>query len=416
MLEIIKQFVRRMLMGKGKGILQIAPKKDVDKFAKDLLKKFKDNGIPDEAITNPRDVKIIWEQITNREAQIMHTNLKDVLKKPDPFKKAGEVVDITGKKIDTSKPILGGKNVPETEAEIAARLTKENKEAIKRFKDKMKKDREDLAGGGIAGMLGEPTYADGGRIGLKDGFDPKRRGFLKLAAGLASIPLIGKYFKWAKPLAKTKVVDLTSVPIKDISGMPAWFKPLVNQVIKKGNQIDSGAERVITHKAKLPNSKTDIYVEQSLDTGDVVVDIGRDKHGFPDGHLGQPVRLEYKASEVIEPSTTGGGYITSTGKEVYPGMSKEALKTEKTKQGTKTKEEFWVEEAEFTGGHPENVKFEETVSEKFGSHGSNFDEVEKFATGKVKKKTGKASIKAERAHWTPEGDYASGGLAGMLGE
>ena len=47
MLEIIKQFVRRMLMGKGKGILQIAPKKDVDKFAKELFKKFKQDGIPD---------------------------------------------------------------------------------------------------------------------------------------------------------------------------------------------------------------------------------------------------------------------------------------------------------------------------------------------------------------------------------
>ena len=50
MLEIIKQFVRRMLMGKGKGILKIPPQKAVDDFAKDLLKKFKKNGIPDEAI------------------------------------------------------------------------------------------------------------------------------------------------------------------------------------------------------------------------------------------------------------------------------------------------------------------------------------------------------------------------------
>ena len=108
MLETIKQFVRRMLMGKGKGILQIAPKKDVDKFAKDLLKKFKDNGVPDEAITNTRDVKIIWEQITNREAQIMHTNLKDTLSKMDApltSKKSADVLDLTGKKIEKGKPI-----------------------------------------------------------------------------------------------------------------------------------------------------------------------------------------------------------------------------------------------------------------------------------------------------------------------
>ena len=55
------------------------------------------------------------------------------------------------------------------------------------------------------------------------------------------------------------------------------------------------------------------------------------------------------------------------------------------KHPNKAPEEFWVEEAEFTGGHPENVKFEEVSYEKFGEHGSNFDEVEKFATGKVKK-------------------------------
>jgi len=41
MLEIIKQFVRRMLMGKGKGILQIPPQKAVDDFSNDLFKKFK---------------------------------------------------------------------------------------------------------------------------------------------------------------------------------------------------------------------------------------------------------------------------------------------------------------------------------------------------------------------------------------
>ena len=95
MLAIIKQFVRRMLMGKGKGILQVAPKKEVDKFAKDLYKKFKDNGVPDEAIRNPDDVKVIWNQITNREAQIVSTNMDDIiggLRKTPLSKKSAEVL------------------------------------------------------------------------------------------------------------------------------------------------------------------------------------------------------------------------------------------------------------------------------------------------------------------------------------
>jgi len=117
MLAIIKQFVRRMLMGKGAGIPKIPPQKAVDDFANDLFKKFKENGVPDEAITNPKDVRIVWEQITNKEAQIMHNNMGDLLKEMDApriSKKTADVLDLTGKKIDTSKPISGGKNVPES--------------------------------------------------------------------------------------------------------------------------------------------------------------------------------------------------------------------------------------------------------------------------------------------------------------
>jgi hypothetical protein len=269
-------------------------------------------------------------------------------------------------------------------------------------------DPEDFAQGGRTGtglnyLLGEDDQNM--RVPFKDGHSPGRRKFLKVAAGLASIPVVGKFFKWAKPAAK--VADVTSVPIKNIKGMPVWFKPLVNRVIKEGEEISSHGDRIITHKATLPNSKTDIYITQDLNSGDVVADIGMGKHGWSSGHLGQPVRLEYKAGEVIEPSISKTGKIES--------------------KGTKTKDEFWVEEAEFTGGHPENVKFEESTFEKFGEHGSNFDEVEMFATGKVKKS--KPTKKAQQLEWEQgkaeadadaaadmADDFASGGLAGMLGE
>jgi hypothetical protein len=200
------------------------------------------------------------------------------------------------------------------------------------------------------------------------GFNKARRAFLKLMGGAAATGAAAKsglfgLLKAGKPAA---VETLTSVPIGNAAGMPAWFQPLVNKVIKEGNQIESAAERVIVHKTKLPNSKTDVYVTQELDTGHVVVDIGRGKHGFADGHLGQPVSLEYRASEVIEPTIN-----TKTGKVIHKGQ--------------KTKPEFNVEEAEFTGGHPENVKFEESTINKYGEHGSDFSEVEEFATGAVKK-------------------------------
>ena len=45
--------------------------------------------------------------------------------------------------------------------------------------------------------------AQGGRIGFeKGGFDPGKRNFLKILGGLAALPVVGKFFKWAKPAAK----------------------------------------------------------------------------------------------------------------------------------------------------------------------------------------------------------------------
>ena len=243
------------------------------------------------------------------------------------------------------------------------------------------KGRWNKAGGGRTGLSYLLVEDTNERMPFKMG----RRAFLKLMGGVGAgigalkagaLKLFGKE-------GATVAKEVTQVPIKNIEGMPTWFKPLVNKVIKEGTEVNSGAERVITHKTKLPESKTDVYVNQDLSTGDVWVDIGIEKHGFPDGKYGQPVRLEYKAKEIIEPDIDDVGKVKSKGGEV--------------------KEEFNVEEAEFTGGHPENVKFEETTIQKYGEHDSNFSEIEEFAIGLKKGEGG-------------SGQMASGGLARMLGE
>ena len=243
------------------------------------------------------------------------------------------------------------------------------------------KGRWNKAGGGRTGL----SYLLVEDINERMPFKMGRRAFLKLMGGVgAGIgALKAGALKLFSKEGATVAKELTQVPIKNIEGMPTWFKPLVNKVIKEGTEVNSGAERVITHKTKLPESKTDVYVNQDLSTGDVWVDIGIEKHGFPDGKYGQPVRLEYKAKEIIEPDIDDVGKVKSKGGEV--------------------KEEFNVEEAEFTGGHPENVKFEETTIQKYGEHDSNFSEIEEFATGLKKGEGG-------------SGQMASGGLARMLGE
>ena len=243
------------------------------------------------------------------------------------------------------------------------------------------KGRWNKAGGGRTGLSYLLVEDTNERMPFKMG----RRAFLKLMGGVgAGIgALKAGALKLFSKEGATVAKELTQVPIKNIEGMPTWFKPLVNKVIKEGTEVNSGAERVITHKTKLPESKTDVYVNQDLSTGDVWVDIGIEKHGFPDGKYGQPVRLEYKAKEIIEPDIDDVGKVKSKGGEV--------------------KEEFNVEEAEFTGGHAENVKFEDTTIQKYGEHDSNFSEIEEFATGLKKGEGG-------------SGQMASGGLARMLGE
>ena len=265
--------------------------------------------------------------------------------------------------------------------------------------------------------VGETKLGDDWNVGMKwrkkfGSGGMGRRTFLKLMAALGLTGAAAKFglptlFKRAAPKA---VKDLTEVPIKNIDGMPAWFKPLVNKVIKEGEDVTKQwayKDRQIVHTTKLPDSQTDVLVTQDLDSGDVLVDIGLEKHGFASGKFGQPVRLEYKASELIEPPIVKEGNVVGYGK------------------GTKTKEEFWVEEAEFTGGHPENVKFEESTINKFGEHESNFDEVEMFAKGKTKKGSRNVSESFDKmnediadrfANYPDPDDYADGGIAKMLGE
>ena len=369
----IRNYIMKQIMKTNKeGILQIPAKGKVDFgemiIREDLFRK----GIDPKTITSERQLDNIL-------------NTPTVSPKP---KQSGEVIDV-----DFDKG---------------------------RWKDT---EPEDFAQGGRTGtglnyLLGEDDQNS--RVPFKDGHSAGRRKFLKTMAGLASIPLIGKFFKWAKPAAK--VADVTSVPIKaGVDGMPTWFKPLINRVIREGEDVTKRyayQERMVVHKTKLPESKTEVLVHQDLNTGDVWVDIGAGKHGFADGHFGQPVRLEYKAAEEIEPILA---------QHMDPKNPKGPWLPNKAQ---KTKEEFWVEEAEFTGGHPENVKFEESTFNKYGEHGSDFTEVEKFATGKntvksqfgsreqhlkpTKKRlrteyeSGKAEADAER--WTDEADdFASGG-------
>ena len=248
--------------------------------------------------------------------------------------------------------------------------------------------------------------AEGGRIGFAvGGIDKARRAFLKLmggvGAGIGGLKM--GLFGGKKTSTAIKVAE--TVKKSDAKGMPEWFPKLVERVMKEGEDVTetySTVERTIVKKAKLPESKTDIIVEVDLNTGDTLVDVGMGKHGWVDGHNGQPARIELRKGEVIE---------------------------EGPARGKKEADEFGVEEQEYTGDG-ENVKYEDSSYNNYGEHGSDFSEVEKYATGKntdefnikgTKKREsqqlaeGRAEMEAEQAFEEMD-EFASGGLAKLLGE
>ena len=243
---------------------------------------------------------------------------------------------------------------------------------------------------GIGGMQ-SPKY--GGQLRMPFGAGGMgRRAFLKLMGMAAALPFMPKAASKLLPTAAPKIAE-TVATAGSATGMPSWFPAFVQKVLKEGKDLTpthAPKERVIVAETKLPKSDTPVYVEHDIVTGDTMVHIGQGKHGWSDGYHGQPTRLHLKKGEMIE---------------------------EGKMKGQKEPDEFVVEEAEFTGGHPENVKFEESSFNNYGEHGSDFSELEEFATGKVTKES-KAAKQVWEADWDDSlpDDYASGGIARMLGE
>ena len=140
----------------------------------------------------------------------------------------------------------------------------------------------------------------------------KRRSFLKvLGGGLLSIPLakLMKGKSLLKPAAKTVAKTLPKV-----SGMPEWFTPLVNKIMKEGTDISPKASRVedmtTVKKLEIPSEtgKPDtITLTQNKITGEISIE--SDVAGSVDN---SPFELNYRPPK--------SDINLETGKEIkYPG-------------------------------------------------------------------------------------------------
>jgi hypothetical protein len=353
MKSIIRNFIAKMVAGRSDDGIMITLKdpKKVDfqtAMMEDLLMR---NGIDPRAIKSEQQLKNILNQIEAASKQTTQTGIRNA--------ESAKVFDLEGKEIPKGSQIMGGKAIDDlpppgsrggpddiaapiqsaeeslkdmTEAEIKKNIEAQNKRGIENILKR--KNREDVYGledydttnmsdikkeiirtETKLGNLNpdDPGFrekakplvdkitelqkklrddkAEGGimRLGLKEGSGMTRRTFLKFLAGAASIPIIGKIFK---PLKVGKTV--TKVPIiktADVPGKPEWFDQLVNKVILEGDDFTkklATGERQVVHVKKLDEDTT-VSVTQDMDNGVVRVEYDSPANTFED-----TVQLQYK--------------------------------------------------------------------------------------------------------------------------
>ena len=257
-------------------------------------------------------------------------------------------------------------------------------------------------------MIRKPN-ADGGimRLGFKDGMN--RRTFLKLFTGLVSIPIIGKIVKPFK--VGKKVTQVPIIKTGDVPGKPEWFDQLVNKVILEGDDVTkrfATQERQVIHMKKI-DDETSVTVTQDLNDGSIMVDVD------------DPIRNVMGES----------GDDTSV-----MMMLKKNPGDESNPAGP---DEFSFTEADMRnymdGPDDYTTEFTENTVQKMSDLTSDLGKIKSYATGKKqtmkefiesKKRQDKVRFAEEKpaeyaAERGPDIDYsdyeyASGGIARMLGE
>jgi hypothetical protein len=144
-------------------------------------------------------------------------------------------------------------------------------------------------------------FADGGRIGLKDGMS--RRQFMKIMGGIATLPVLGKFIKPAMPLIQ-KGAEITA---------PALDK-IIQTVMSAGKLISQSGRRVkeMVTKKKLK----DVEVEEDIMDGPSYTIKTKDKTIYYRPGRQDEMGIEDDIIEVIEDTVTkkaGGGIARMLG-------------------------------------------------------------------------------------------------------
>jgi len=438
-MKAILQWVLKTMMKDQTGIVRTMPKKDLVDFNVAMtMERLMRNGVDPNSLKNANQVENALNMIDNRpKVQEGITSTK-----------SAKVFDLEGKEIDPRSKIMGGKQA-ETEAEIAERLSRENKKGIARIRNKKmvkdaidnvspgfvkgdrkynaqlvaedladkkfgkdfydldQKQQNDLYGEALDGLSVDlEDFATGGRAGFKDGMT--RRTFLKLLGGMAAVPIVGKFFRLAK-VGKT-VKEVPMIKTDDVAGKPEWFDALVNKVIMEGDDVTkkfATGERQSIHQKTLDDGSV-VRVTEDVDDGAVRVEYESDKNVFED-----PVQMQYK-----KPLPDEGD----------PRPSAEFTTAESGPVGRQS------------GPDDYDLDVDEVGGTSIRDLDSDVSKLKEYATGKGptmreivqnKKRRDKAQRitedpeaqtdavirrQGEMLDVDPDPDFASGGIAGMLGE
>jgi hypothetical protein len=366
MTPIIKRFVIKLLSkDQGSGITKLPGQMQAGFQESMVTEKLIRKGYDPRTIKSETELKMILNRIDASATQSKE-------QKEKAMKQLATIMDMKGRKIKPGARIMGGEEVVETEAEILERLKRGNKETVEKIKqrkfdealkaeqDKMLKD-EDY----IPDIIDPDDFAQGGRAGFMAG-GMGRRAFLKMmAAGGAGIAgLKTGLINLFKPRSQAVEQVVETVTKTDAFGVPEHFAPLVNKIMKEGKLVKE-SDRIQTYKHP---TRKDIDLDYEMDTGSVGVRFETDQGMKADYYL--------KKSPPDEGAPRGGI------------------------------DEFYEGEIKYKMGDGDTYYkgFEEGID----TGTSNLDDF----VGMPKKSASGAKVKL------PESvdDYASGGIARMLGE
>ena len=152
--NFILSLARKLLARESKGITTIPNKMAVEQKAGEIAATLQNAGLP----LNRADEFIKSEQDLTRILNMIESTPPVMKEVPSGIRstKSAKIMDMEGKEIDPRSRIMGGKQA-ETEAEIAERLSRENKEGIARIRNKkMVKDAIDNVSPGF--VKGDRKY------------------------------------------------------------------------------------------------------------------------------------------------------------------------------------------------------------------------------------------------------------------